>query len=463
MLQRSLIALLLLLAGPAQAKEPSTPRSERAPPFGLDAYPSTYRPAASVDTVIVGATLFDGKGGRTLNASVHLRDGKIVAVGAGLQAQAGATVIDAHGRFVTPGIIDVHSHDGTYVAPLTSADVKTGDVSEDSDPNTANVWVEHGVQPHDPAFSRALAAGVTTLQILPGSGNLFGGRSVILKPVPATTVQAMKFPGATPGLKMACGDNPKNAGKFPTSRMGEVAGMRDAWSKAKTYLAKWEKYERDGKGTAPDRDLKLDTLAAVLRGKISVHIHCYRSSDLAVMLDLADEFGYRVAAFHHAAEAYKVPELLRARGTCAAVWSDWWGWKMEVNDGVRANAGMLEAAGVCVMMHSDSPFTGQRLNMETAKAMAAARRAGIDISPERALRWVTSNPAKALGLDDRIGTIEPGKNADVVIWSGDPFSIYTKADQVFIDGALRFDRLDPKRQIQLADFELGQPAREDLR
>jgi imidazolonepropionase-like amidohydrolase len=444
------IALFPLLAGPVEASAKL--------PFTDDPYPSTYAPAPAVETVITGATLFDGKGGKLDNASLHLKGGKIVAVGGSLPVPAGATVIDARGRFVTPGIIDIHSHNGTYVAPMTSADMHTGDVSEDSDPNTANVWVEHAVQPHDPSFGRALAAGVTSLQILPGSGNLFGGRSAILKPVPAATVQAMKFPGARQGVKMACGDNPKNAGKFPTSRMGEIAGFRDAFYKAKAYRAKWEKYEQSGKGDAPDRDLKLDTLAGVLRGEIPVHIHCYRSADLAVMLDLAREFGFRITAFHHATEAYKVAPLLRERGTCAAVWSDWWGWKMEANDAVRAGAALLEQAGACTMMHSDSPFVGQRLNMEAVKAMAAGRRAGIDIPPERAMRWLTSNPAKAMGLDDKIGTLEPGKNADVVIWSGDPFSIYSKADQVFVDGALLFDRSkDPLPRP--GDFELGQPAK----
>ncbi|MDB5366648.1 MAG: amidohydrolase [Rhodospirillales bacterium] len=462
---RPIFALVLIaLAGTAAARdEGPRPRREKITlPFTADPYPSTYRPLPGTDTVITGATLFDGKGGRLDDASIRLRDGKIVAVGpaSNVTLPPGVTVIDAHGRYVTPGIIDIHSHDGTYVAPLTSTDAKTGDVTEESDPNTANVWVEHAVQPQDPSFSRALAAGVTTIQVLPGSGNLFGGRSVILKPVSAVTVQAMKFPGAPVGLKMACGDNPKNAGKFPTSRMGEVAGMREAFIKADAYRTKWEHAARDGK-EPPERDLKLDTLAGVLRGEIRVHIHCYRSADLAVMLDLAGEFGYRVAAFHHAAEAYKVADLLRARGTCAAVWSDWWGWKMEANDAIRAGAALLEAAGVCVTMHSDSPILGQRLNLEAAKAMAAGRRAGIDIAPERAMRWLSSNPAKAMGLDDRIGTLEAGKNADVVIWSGDPFSVYSKADQVYIDGALVFDRNDPRRQ-PTPDFEVGQPAREAL-
>ncbi|HZF17777.1 MAG TPA: amidohydrolase [Steroidobacteraceae bacterium] len=452
----------LQVAAAAVAGAPAT--SARVPlPFTLDSYPSTYRPLPRVDSLIVGAVVLDGAGNRLERANILMVGGKIAAIGPDVAAPVNAVVIDAHGRWVTPGIIDIHSHDGDFPAPFTSNELVHSDVSEVTDPNTANVWAEHSVTVQDPSFSRALAAGVTTLQVLPGSSNLFGGRSVVLKPVPATTVQAMKFPDAPYGLKMACGENPKHnygdAGRFPSSRMGNIAGYREAFLKAQDYLAKWQAYEKGDAKEAPTRDLKLDTLAGVLTGDIRVHIHCYRADEMAQLLDLAREFGFHVTAFHHAVEAYKIADQLAREHVCSVVWSDWWGYKMEAFDAIRENAAFVDAAGGCVTMHSDSPFLGQRLVLEAAKSMAAGQRAGLDIKPERAIRWVTSNPAEALGLGARIGSLAVGKNADVVIWSGDPFSVYTLAEKVFVDGALAYDRNDAKRQPR-ADFEVGQPGAE---
>lgn len=436
-------------------------------PFALDPYPSTYQPLPRVDTLIVSATVFDGLGGRFENMSVLLQDGKIVEIGSAIQAPVGAAVIDAKGRWVTPGLIDVHTHIGDYPIPITPRDFRLNDVNEATDPNTANVWAEHSVTAQDPQFSRALAGGVTTLQVLPGSSNLFGGRGVVLKNVPATTMQAMKFPGARQSLKMACGENPKNnyggKGRFPSSRMGSFAGYRAEWAKAKEYVAKWQAYQRSADATEPPtRDLKLDTLAAALQGDLLVHIHCYRADEMAMMIDLSREFGYRVAAFHHAVESYKIAPLLAQAGICSAVWSDWWGFKMEALDGVRSNAAILQASGACTTLHSDTTQIGQRLTLEVAKAVAGGHRIGIDIAPERAIGWVTSDAARVLQLDDRTGSLATGKNADVVIWSADPLSIYSRADQVFIDGALVYDRRDPRRQPR-ADFEVGQPAQGALR
>jgi len=439
------------LAGP-EAREPL--------PWRINPFPSTYSPLPRVDTLITGATVLDGAGRRLDHADVLLRAGKVIAVGPNLAHPDGVTVIDAQGRWVTPGIVDIHSHDGDFSLPLTANDLQNSDTNESSDPNSANVWAEHSVNPQDPDFSRALTGGVTTLQVLPGSSELFGGRSVVLKNVPSVTVEAMKFPGAPYGLKMACGENPRftfgSRTKFPNSRMGNMAGYRQAWLDAKAYKAKWEKYERDG-GEPPARDLKLDTLAGALDGDIRVHMHCYRADEMAEVIDLSHEMGYRLAAFHHAVEGYKIAALLKRENICAVVWPDWWGFKMEAMDAIRENAAFLDAQGVCVTMHSDSPMVGQHLTVEAGKAMAAGVRAGLDIRPEHAIEWVTLNPARGLGLDGQIGSLEPGKTADVVIWSGDPFSVYTKADQVFIDGALVFDRFDPRRQPK-ADFELGQPA-----
>ncbi len=426
-------------------------------------FPSTYKPLPRRDTYIVHATILDGAGGKIEDGSLLLRDGKIAAIGGSLTPPAGVVTIDAHHRWVTPGIVDVHSHLGDFAAPLTLQDLKVSDVNESTSPNTAQVWALHSIRVQDPQFSRALAAGVTTLEILPGSTNLFGGRGVVVKNVPAITVQAMEFPGALPSLKMACGENPKytygEKGMFPSSEMGNVAGDRQAWVDAQQYQRQWDAYnaKHDPNALPPARDLKLETLAAVLRGEILVQMHCYRADEMAIMLDVAKEFGYKIAAFHHAVEAYKIAPLLARNDVCAAVWADWWGYKIEAYDGIRANAAILDASGVCVMMHSDGPLSGNRLNLDAAIARAAGQQAGIESSEARALRWLTLSPARALQLDDRIGSLATGKNADVVVWSGDPFSVYTRADQVFIDGALVYDRQNARRQPK-SDFELGQPA-----
>jgi imidazolonepropionase-like amidohydrolase len=324
------------------------------------------------------------------------------------------------------------------------------------------------VDPQDPGFRTALIGGVTTLQILPGSANLIGGRSVVLKNVPSVTYQGMKFPGAAQGLKMACGENPKRvygADKkvFPSTRMGNMAGYRAQWAEAQEYLRDQQEYQKKLAAGAkdakpPKRDLRLDTLAAALRGDIIVHMHCYRADEMAAVIDMSKEFGYHVAAFHHAAEAYKISDLLAQQGVCAAMWADWWGFKMESYDGIPENMALVDAApGGCAIIHSDSEEGIQRLNQEVAKAMTYGERAGLSIPPERAVRWMTANPAKSLGLSDRIGTLEPGKMADVVVWNGTPFSVYALADLVFIDGAVRYERAHPERTPE-SDFLLGQPA-----
>ena len=463
----------ILLAIAAQPCGAQSREGDRGGPPGDDFLPSTYRPLPRENVLIVGATVLDGIGGRNDMSDVLLRDGKIVALGRGLPRNGSARVIDAAGRWLTPGLIDVHSHNGTYMLPVVYEDPPTWDVAEVSSPNVAETAIEHAINAQDPAFSLALAGGVTTLQVLPGSTPLFGGRTVVLKTVPGRTMQDMKFPGAPQGLKMSCGENPKgnfgSKGQAPTSRQGEVAMMRAAWESARNYRERWRQHGRraeggreGGHGEPPARDLELETLAGVLDGHIRVQLHCYTADDMAVMLSIAREFDFQIAAIHHAVEAYKIPDMLKAAGTCAAVWPDWWGFKMEAFDGIRENAAYLDAAGACTILHSDSAFIGQRLTIEAAKAMAAGRGAGVDIPRERAITWVTSNPARALGLDDRIGRVAPGFNADVVLWSGDPFSIYSKPDLVYVDGALAYDRNDATRQ-PVPDLLLGHPARESDR
>lgn len=420
---------------------------------------SRYRPLPRLDTLLVGATLLDGVGGRAENVDVLMRDGVIAAVGQHLPRE-GVTVIDATGRWVTPGIVDIHTHYGTYLLPQTAGESTASDVLENSDPNVADTWIENAVRPTDPAFSRALAGGVTTLQILPGSSALFGGRSVIVKPIPAVTVDEMRFPDAPQGLKMACGANPADSfggrGRFPNSRQGEIAGVRAAFIEALHYEDEWDEYRQGREHEPPRHNLKMDTLVKVLKGEMPVHLHCYRADDIITWMATLAEFGVHLAAVHHATEAYKIAGRLAEEHVCAAVWPDWWGFKREAEDGIPENAAFIDAAGGCAILHSDIPVLGSLLNIEAAKAAAAGRRAGLSIPPEQAIRWITSNPARALSLDAKIGRIAPGMNADVVLWSGNPFSVYSAADLVFVDGAVAFDRRHPRT----SDFELGRPQKQ---
>jgi imidazolonepropionase-like amidohydrolase len=457
------------LAGCGDKTPPPQTASSRQPGPGLnkgyshDPFPSTYKRYPGVATLVTNVTIYDGEGGRIERGQVLFADGKIVAVGQKVDAPAGATVIDGAGKYVTPGVIDIHSHLGDYPSPAVQAH---SDGNEATGPITADVWAEHSVWPQDPGFSRALAnGGVTALQILPGSANLMGGRSVVLKNVYARTMQAMKFPGAPYGLKMACGENPKRVyggkGRQPSTRMGNVAVDRATWARAVDYKRRWDKYEKDG-GEPPARDIAMDTLRGVLAGEILVQNHCYRADEMAIVLDMAKEFGYKVAAFHHAVEAYKIGDLLKAHGTCAAVWADWYGFKMESYDGINENLPLLAREGACAMIHSDDANGIQRLNQEVAKALAAGRHVGITIPDEQAWTWLAIAPAKALGIDAQTGSLRPGKMADVVLWNGNPLSVYTRPEKVWVDGALLYDANDPTRR-PVSDFELGQPGEGDVK
>ncbi|WP_289076195.1 amidohydrolase [uncultured Pseudoalteromonas sp.] len=423
-------------------------------------YPSTYTPLASKSTLITNATVLTGTGERLDDADVLLVDGKVQQVGKDLSANADAT-IDAQGKWVTPGIIDVHSHLGAYPSPSVESHQ---DGNEMTSPNTAEVWVEHSVWPQDPGFNRAREGGITSLQILPGSANLFGGRGVTLKNIPAHTMQAMKFPDAPNGLKMACGENPKRVygrqGTLPSTRMGNMAGYRMAWAEAQEYKRSWDKYDADYEAglnpEAPVRDIKHDTLRAVIEGEVLIHNHCYKAEEMAMMIDLSKEFGYHAGTFHHGVEAYKIADLLAENGSCAALWPDWWGFKMEAYDMVQENVAIVDAVkNSCAIVHSDSDTTIQRLNQEAGKVMYRANENGFDISEQHAIKWITSNAAKSLGIEDKTGSLEAGKQGDVVIWNQNPFSVYAKAEQVFIDGAKVYDRNDSAFQAQ-SDFMLGQ-------
>ncbi len=448
--------LLLVLVCALTLSACVTPSSEPAPSQASTdiAFSSTYQAPQTIPTLIQNATVLTGLGDQLSNTDLLIEEGKIKAIGSALTAPKEAVVIDADGRWLTPGLIDVHSHMGVYPSPAIDS---LADGNEIVGPNTAEVWAEHSVWPQDPNFEKALAGGVTTVQILPGSANLFGGRGVILKNVPSITMMGMKFPGAPHSLKMACGENPKRVyGEKggPYTRMGNIAGYRDAWIKAKAYKKKWDAY-KNGKSTdKPDQNLRLDTLMGVLNGEIRIHNHCYRADEMANMIELSKEFGYQITAFHHAVEAYKIAPILAENNVCAVVWADWWGFKQEAFDMVRENAALVELAGACAIIHSDDDTQIQRLNQEVAKVWAAANRMGMSLSKGQAITWLTSNAAESIGLQDQIGALKVGMNADVVLWSADPFSVYSKADQVWIDGALRFDR-SWKRAERTSDFNLG--------
>jgi imidazolonepropionase-like amidohydrolase len=417
----------------------------------FQAFLSTYQPMASENIVIVNANMFDGLGNEFKDYDILIKDGKIQEIGPDLVID-GSEVIDAQGKWVTPGIIDIHSHMGVYPAPGVRT---SSDGNEATAPVTAEVWAEHSVWTQDPQFVLALKGGITSFHVLPGSANLMGGRGATFKNVPNNSIQAMKFPNAPHSLKMACGENPKRVygsrGQSPATRMGNMAGYRKAWIEAERY------YENIQEGKDIKRDLKNDTLAGVLSGDILVQNHCYRADEMMMMIEMSKEFDYKITTFHHAVEAYKVADALAEHGICAAMWADWWGFKHEAYDMVQANIAIVDQArggSGCAIVHSDDEVGIQHLNQEAAKAMAAGNRAGYDISEARAMKWITYNPAKAAGILDQTGTLEVGKDADVVLWSGNPFSVYSKAEKVFIDGALAYDRDDPKKR-PVTDFELG--------
>jgi imidazolonepropionase-like amidohydrolase len=387
---------------------------------------------------------------------VVLREGRIVAVGdARTPIPAGVATVDVSGRWVTPGLIDAHSHLGVYPSPEVPAHA---DGNEATSPITAEISAEHGFWPQDPGLPRALAGGVTSMLVLPGSANLIGGRGFSVKNRPGRSAAVMRFPGAPYVLKMACGENPKRVygqKSGPSTRMGNVAQVRTAFIQAQDYVRKWDTWREKSqpKGDPPPpRDLKLETLGEVMAGKILVQNHCYRADEMLLMLDLAREMGFRIRAFHHALEAYKIGDVLARQGVAAATWSDWWGFKLEAYDGIPENLSLVHAAGARAVVHSDSAIGIQRLNQAAAQGLAVGRELGLPLSEQDALRWVTANPAWVLGVDGQTGTLESGKMADVVVWSQMPLSVYARAERVFVDGEQVFER---DKGMRPSDFELG--------
>ena len=430
--------------------------------FDRDPFESNYKPLASERTLIKSVNLYDGLGNEFSNFDVLFDNGIIVEIGKDI-VDGDAKIIDAKGKWLTPGIIDIHSHMGVYPAPGVRT---SSDGNEATSPITAEVWAEHSVWTQDPQFSLALKGGVTAFHVLPGSANLMGGRGATFKNIPRNTIHDMKFPGAPHSLKMACGENPKrvygNRGSAPSTRMGNMAGYRKAWINASDYQRRKNEYTSKSDEAKelidpPKRNLELDTLAGVLDGEILVQNHCYRADEMAMMIEMSKEFDYKITAFHHAVEAYKIADLLADEGICGALWADWWGFKHEAYDMVPANIAIVDQARGgkgCAIVHSDDEVGIQHLNQEAAKALSAGLRAGYEISKARAINWITSNPAKAAGILDQTGTIEIGKDADLVIWSKNPFSVYALAEYVFIDGAEAFVRGEKQTQ-PVTDFDLG--------
>ncbi len=361
------------------------------------AYESTYKPEESGKVLIINANILTGQGDSILDASILIDQNKIVAVGKDIDS-SDATVVDAEGKWVTPGIIDIHSHMGVYPAPSLRSN---SDGNEATSPTTPHVWAEHSVWTQDPQYTLALKGGITSFHVLVGSANLIGGRGVTLKNVRSRTVQGMKFPNAPYSLKMACGENPKRVyggrNSEPSTRMGNVAGYRNAWIEAQAYQRRLKEYaekseEAKEMSYSPSRDLGLETLVGVLEGDILVQMHCYRGEEMAVMLDVAKEFDYKITTFHHAIEAYKVADILAQNSVCAAMWADWWGFKNEAFDMVWENTAIVDQAEDktgCAIVHSDSAVDIQRMNQQAAKALAAGQKAGLDINKERAIQWIT--------------------------------------------------------------------------
>ncbi len=426
-------------------------------------------PVDAPPVILQGAVVLTAHGERYDPGYIVIRNGRIAALGEGAPPKVDdAHLIDVSGDYITPGIIDVHSHLGVYPTPWAQAH---NDGNEATDPNTAGVWAEHGFWPQDPSLERAMAGGVTTVQILPGSANLIGGRGVTLHLVPHRGARAMRFPGAPEGVKMACGENPKRVygkrNETPATRMGNVREQRAAFIEARAYRDAWRRYRRDVEKAErgapgakslnelqpPKRDLNKETLVQLMEGRLLAHIHCYRADDMLNLIQLADEFGFSIRAFHHALEAYKIADILADRGIAAATWADWWGFKLEAFDGIPQNAGLVTRAGGRAIIHSDSHTEIRRLNQEAAKAYYAALHAGLTLTEDEALRWITANPAWALGIEDQVGSLQPGLRADIVVWDRHPFSVYARARYVFVDGVPRFDREHPG--APWSDFELG--------
>ena len=397
--------------------------------------------------VIKNATVMTVTKGNIAGGSVLIENGKITAVGKDVKAPANATVIDATGMFVTPGIIDAHSHIAA-----------SGPVNEGSLSVTSMVGIEDVINPDDINIYRDMAAGVTTVNVLHGSANSIGGKNAVLKLRWGKDANGLKFEGAMPGIKFALGENVKRSTfnavpgvqrRYPISRMGVDDVIRQAFTDAREYKKEWDAYNKArSAGRAdlvpPRRDLKLEPLVEIMEGKRLVHCHSYRSDEIVNMIRIADEFGFKIATFQHVLEGYKVAKEIAAHGAGASTFSDWWAYKLEAFDAIPYNAALMTRKGVLVSINSDSAEEARHLNQEAAKTMKFG-----GLNEQEALALVTINPAKQLRIDNRVGSIEVGKDADLVIYNKHPLSVYAVAQKVFIDGQMYFD-IEKDKQMQAA-------------
>ena len=411
--------------------------------------PASYSAAhnGKNEFVIKNATLLTTTHGRIEHGSVYVKDGKIVAFGATVTAPASVTVIDADGKYVTPGIIDPHSHMAL-----------DGDVNEATSPVVPQMMMKDAFDYNDKAIYRALAGGVTSSLLLHGSADMIGGQAVVIKNKFGLDRDQMLFPGAPQSIKFASGENPKRVfgdrKQVPSTRMGNFEVMREAFTQAKDYQRSWDEYNEkvkkgDKTASPPKKDLKLDALVQVLQGKMLVQIHCYRADEFLTEIAIANEFGYKIRAFHHALEAYKVPEALAKNDIAIATFADWWGFKYEAWDAIPWNAVIAMRAGVRVAIKSDSEDYMRRLNQEAAKTM---RYGGA--TEDEAMKMLTINPAWIMGVEDKTGSIDVGKDADLVLWDGYPLSSYGVPAKVWIDGDLYFDRSLPG--LGMPNFQEGE-------
>jgi imidazolonepropionase-like amidohydrolase len=406
---------------------------------------ATLAPLCAETILIKNATVMTVSKG-TFKGSVLVRDGKIAEVGEKVMEPNDATIIDASNQYVIPGIIDCHSH--------IAGD---GGINEGSVSVSSMVDIKDIINPEDIAIYRALAGGVTTANILHGSANAIGGKTVVLKMrwnPDHPDAQSLIFQGALPGIKFALGENPKRAGnpqggrgatgttvqaRYPATRMGVEDVIREAFTEAKAYKATWDDYAaktaRGEHPVAPRKDLKLEALKEVLEGKRYVHAHCYRADEILMLIRIADDYGFKIRTFQHVLEGYKVAKEIAAHGAGASTFSDWWSYKVEAFDAIPYNAAIMTKKGVIVSMNSDDAELMRHLNTEAGKAMKYG-----GISETDALAMVTLNPAKQLGIDNRVGSIEVGKDADLVIYDKYPLSDFAKVQKVLIDGHKYFDR-----------------------
>jgi imidazolonepropionase-like amidohydrolase len=391
------------------------------------------------DTILIkNATLLTVTHGNIEHGSILIRDGKIAAVGTDVKAPDGATVIDANGQYVTPGIIDCHSH------IAIDGGVNEGSVSVSSMANIADV-----LDPDDLSIYDDLAGGVTVANVLHGSANAIGGQTVVIKLRWGKPASQLPFEGALPGIKFALGENPKRSNfspppgiepRYPATRLGVEETIREAFIEARQYKKDWDDYkQKKAAGNQnlipPRRDEKLEPLVEVLEGKRYVHSHCYRADEILMLIRVASEFGFKIRTFQHVLEGYKIADEIAASGAGGSTFSDWWAYKMEAFDAIPYNAALMTERGVVVSINSDDAEEARHLNQEAAKSMKYG-----GLSANDALKLITLNPAIQLGIDNRVGSIEVGKDADLAIFNHDPLSVYAVVQKTLIDGQVYFDR-----------------------